>query len=432
MSDEKLWKPTGRVSDAFGAWQAVAAVGGAAWGALVAVSTWAFSTISSFMDQGWGAVFLAGLGAASAAALALGATFYGLAALTNGYARFKAPSAAATQAPSKGTAPAAPRAAPVWDDGSPEARLRLTREHMGDTAFKLHMRLLDLETRHGDVAARLDAMQADRDRALGELRERTAEEIAALRKDADRALDAIQHNAKAMREGDAATRDESAARLDAMAAEMRAETAAAVERGRDKLEQSGNYLHKQITDLDQALVAQLKAVAEVAESRTKAVFDVLSDSASASSRKTEERLDGLDASLRGFRKQVFDILRARDAEAELRELDAEASKLFEKLSRGDEREYPDAQSWQADYNAWKLLINRFWDLSRSWSESVGQPFTLTDADFEGERDVPGSRLFGADGLRDLYRFMLAVNARHMAFREDAFDLMDAKGELPRV
>jgi hypothetical protein len=68
------------------------------------------------------------------------------------------------------------------------------------------------------------------------------------------------------------------------------------------------------------------------------------------------RLGDLEATFREFRRQVFDILRARDDAERLQSLDTEATGLFDKLFFAKERDYPDGEAWRADHLAWKRCI----------------------------------------------------------------------------
>jgi hypothetical protein len=81
----KILRGAGHVSNVYGAVQAAGAVGGSLWGSLVIVSTLAFGSVQAVANQGWGAMFLAGLAVGSVAALCLAGLMFGLAALARAY-----------------------------------------------------------------------------------------------------------------------------------------------------------------------------------------------------------------------------------------------------------------------------------------------------------------------------------------------------------
>lgn len=380
MSEDRVWKPTGRVSDAYGAWQAILAVGGTAWAVLVAVSGAAFTTIQGVMDQGWGAVFLAALGAASAAALALAALFFGLAALAGGFRRVWPP-------------PAPPRQEAAPADGDARQTAPQAPPSVRELAEAVRDDFSALEKRVSEIGAKADRLEA----LCENLR------------------NAIHANAATAREEGEALREA-----------IRKSVASALEQVRKEQEASA---------------ARLKAVEEAAERRTKAVFDVLSDEfgpkiGGLDAKIDEyaeclgERLRGLETALRDSRRQVFDILRACDDAERLRSLDTKATGLFDKLFFAKERDYPDEDAWRTEYLSWKGCIENYWAILRSHSGSVGEPFALTEGDFDGKNGIPGNALFARDAMRVLYQIMLVVNERHARLRDNASVFMAEKCRPP--
>jgi hypothetical protein len=138
----------------------------------------------------------------------------------------------------------------------------------------------------------------------------------------------------------------------------------------------------------------------------------------------------VDTRSREFEAQVFDILRARDAGRLLRKLDAEASGLFDKLFDADERRYPTAEVWRADYAEWRARINAFWDVVRGYRTGVEQPFAVSEADVDGAGAVPDNALFAVPDMLFRYKMLVVVNERHLSFREGAFSFNEKKGSPP--
>ena len=145
----------GHVSNVFGAGQAVWAGAGALWAGLVIVSTWAFTTVSAVMDQGWGAVFLAGLAAASAAAVALAVLLFGIAALAHAIRRIWR----------------SPPSAPDLRSNPGEGHAEVETDRHGS----LEKRVADLEAQFGQVFGELQPAIA----GLSELQRSSAENLSA-------------------------------------------------------------------------------------------------------------------------------------------------------------------------------------------------------------------------------------------------------------
>jgi hypothetical protein len=124
------------------------------------------------------------------------------------------------------------------------------------------------------------------------------------------------------------------------------------------------------------------------------------------------------------------MIRARDAGKVLRELDAEASDLFDKLFEADERLYPTADAWRADYAEWRTRINTFWDVLRGYRTGLEQPFAVSEADVNRAGAVPDKPLFAVPDMRFRYKMLVVVNERHMSFRQDAFSFNAKKGSPP--
>lgn len=327
-----------------------------AFAGISAVTGGLFSLVEPVMALGWGAVGLAGIGAACVVAFALSALMVGADAAATCYRRFR-------------PSPAAP-SSPVPASGGP-------------------------------APSHTDQVQPA---------------LAPLRKDVDRAMDAIRHNASATREEGEALREA-----------IRKEAKHAIEQGQKR---------------EEAFGARLKDVAEAAERSSTAVFEVLRDTYGPKFEDLDgkigeyaERLGGrhrdLETALREFRRQVFDILRARDDAERLRKLDTRATELFDKLFFAKERDYPNEDAWRGEYLNWKGCIENYWAILRGHSESVGEPFaSLTEADFDGKNGIPGNPLFARDGMRVLYQIMLVVNERHANLRDSASVFMGEKCRPP--
>ena len=172
-----------------------------------------------------------------------------------------------------------------------------------------------------------------------------------------------------------------------------------------------------------AAIAELRDAIPQSEARAVAAakdgVTVLADEV----RTLSLRLDGLE-------KSVFSILRARDDEARLERLDAQATGLFDKLFFAKERDYPDERVWDADYSEWKRCIRNYWAILRGYSEGVGEPFALTEADFGGKNGIPGNPLFARDGMRVQYQIMLVVNERQARLRDSASEFMAERCRPP--
>jgi hypothetical protein len=158
----------------------------------------------------------------------------------------------------------------------------------------------------------------------------------------------------------------------------------------------------------------------------------------------QSRLDGLDDELallrrgldeaearsRDAERRVFDVLRARDARKALRQIDAEASDLFDKLFYCEERSYGSKDAWRADYAGWRSRIKAFWDIVRGYVASVDQPFAVCDSDIERAGGVPEIALFEAPDMRVRFKMLVVINERHIQFRDDAFLFNARKGSPP--
>lgn len=186
-----------------------------------------------------------------------------------------------------------------------------------------------------------------------------------------------------------------------------------------------------------AIEAGTRAEAEAVELRSKTRLNALAEAVLPRVNVLDDDLARLrrafvesETRLRDFEKQVFDLLRARDAGETLRRLDSEASKLFDKLFDADERHYGMASAWQADYASWKSHINKFWDILRGYSTDVEQPFAVTDSEVGHADELPDSPLFATQEMRSCYRMMVVVQERHMNFRENAFSFNAEKGRPP--
>lgn len=186
-----------------------------------------------------------------------------------------------------------------------------------------------------------------------------------------------------------------------------------------------------------AILARIMAEAENAERRSKTQVEALTRSVLPQVAGLEEQVAHLrhalangDARMRDFEGQVFDILRARDADEVLRRLDAEASDLFDRLFYADGRSHPTADVWRADYAEWRSRIKNFWDIVRGYKTSVDQPFAVTDAEIERAGGIPDNALFNSPDMRARFRMLVVVNERHIKFRDDAFSFNAKKGTPP--
>ena len=188
-----------------------------------------------------------------------------------------------------------------------------------------------------------------------------------------------------------------------------------------------------------AILARIMAEAENAERRSKSQVEALQRSVLPQVAGLEEQVAQFrhalaegDARMRDFEGQVFDILRARDADEVLRRLDSEASDLFDRLFYADGRSHPTADAWRADYAEWRLRIKNFWDIVRGYKTSVDQPFAVTDAEIERAGGIPEIALFGSPDMRARFRMLVVVNERHLKFRDDAFSFNAKKGTPPEA
>jgi hypothetical protein len=87
--------------------------------------------------------------------------------------------------------------------------------------------------------------------------------------------------------------------------------------------------------------------------------------------------------------------------------------------------------WHSDYLNWKLLVERFWDILRGYSESVEWPFALADVDEDGgDYAVPDGGVFADPDVRRRYRTLLRVNDSHAQLRQHAFPFMADMGRPP--
>lgn len=186
-----------------------------------------------------------------------------------------------------------------------------------------------------------------------------------------------------------------------------------------------------------AILARIMAEAENAERRSKTQVEALKRSVLPQVAGLEEQVAQLrhalaekDARMREFEGQVFDILRARDADEVLRRLDAEASDLFDRLFYADGRSHASAEAWRADYAEWRSRIKNFWDIVRGYKTSVDQPFAVTDAEIERAGGIPDTALFSGPEMRTRFRMLVVVNERHIKFRDDAFSFNAKKGTPP--
>ncbi|MBD0270312.1 MAG: hypothetical protein ICV73_00150 [Acetobacteraceae bacterium] len=188
-----------------------------------------------------------------------------------------------------------------------------------------------------------------------------------------------------------------------------------------------------------AILARVMAEAENAERRSKAQVEALQRSVLPQVAGLGEQVarfrDVLaenDARMRDFEGQVFDILRARDADEVLKRLDSEASDLFDRLFYADARSHATADAWRADYAEWRLRIKNFWDIVRGYKTSVDQPFAVTDAEIERAGGIPETALFSSPDMRARFRMLVVVNERHLKFRDDAFSFNAKKGTPPEA
>lgn len=188
-----------------------------------------------------------------------------------------------------------------------------------------------------------------------------------------------------------------------------------------------------------AFFDSMKAEAEAAERRSKAQVDALAGSVLPRVAGLDEAIGRLrralsdaDARSRDFEAQVFDILRARDADKVLRRLDAEASDLFDKLFYAEGRGPDAAEAWRADYAAWRSRIKSFWDIVRGYKTSVDQPFSVAEADIDHAGGVPDGPLFTTPDMQLRYKMLILVNERHIKFRDDAFLFNAKKGTPPEA
>lgn len=193
-----------------------------------------------------------------------------------------------------------------------------------------------------------------------------------------------------------------------------------------------------------AILARIMAEAENAERRSKTQVEALKAQAEAFGRTVLSQVADLQDQLaqirhalaeggtrmRDFEGQVFDILRARDADEVLRRLDSEASDLFDRLFYADGRAHPTADAWRADYAEWRSRITNFWDIVRGYKTSVDQPFAVTDAEIERAGGIPDTALFNSPDMRARFRMLVVVNERHVKFREDAFSFNAKKATPP--
>jgi hypothetical protein len=118
--------------------------------------------------------------------------------------------------------------------------------------------------------------------------------IAALRTDVDRALDAIKHNAKAMRDEDEAGLEKLRAAIHSNMEAVREENAARFE----MIRKTAEHALEQGRRREEALEAQLKAVVKTAESHTKAVFGVLRDT-------FDPKFDNLDGKIEEYATRLI-------------------------------------------------------------------------------------------------------------------------------
>ncbi|GEO12970.1 hypothetical protein [Microvirga aerophila] len=173
-------------------------------------------------------------------------------------------------------------------------------------------------------------------------------------------------------------------------------------------------------------------------------------------RKSESRLEDLEAKLEDAwnytssvkdslqdaldqQKAVYDqqywllvtSLRARDAEAMLREADTLIMRLGPKLTAADS--YESGVLWSKDHNLWGHSISKIdWVMSQWWKEKHQSLLDLKHYDFEHkDRKAPTHILVDQEKNAIRYKQVCIVQERYMRLRSDLFSYLDSKArELP--
>lgn len=325
--------------------------------------------------------------------------------------------------------------------------------------------MADAKTRFGDAGARhvgpAGRLWEEQEQAFGEFRKETGEEFAALRKDVDRALDAIQHNAKAMREEDAAglgqVRAPLLATIEAAARDIRGENAARFE----MIRKTAEHALDQMRQSQEAWGTRLREELAAADARAKDRIAVLDDWAIARFDKLQGAIaeaardakGGVDGAIAGFglvvrqlgervgeletRSDVIEhrfhrfhrfhrLLRVRDAARRLRPLFEEARPLAERLLSAEREDYPDGKAWRADYEAWHAKLREFWRLASRWSPPGIDPFANPEEEVESARGVPADERFADCELQRRWRVLLVAHMKHGQLAGEALARIEAE------
>lgn len=134
------------------------------------------------------------------------------------------------------------------------------------------------------------------------------------------------------------------------------------------------------------------------------------------------------AEFRDFRDRIIKVLRARDAEDELKRLDADAALVFERLARGEPREMTE---WQRELAGWNTRIRQFWKIVGEWlTGETPDPLKFAEGNVDFHIGVPPGPIFESDAMRHHYRMMVVAESKHREWRHRAFEIMSAEANPP--